>query len=264
MRDRGHTPFMLPLLGILLASGFLGGCGEGGGDSPEFPKVAVNEPAADLVSRGAVVSGTVRFDGPLPRLATVEMGSDAVCKASNTGTVHTEAIVVGADRGLRDVLVHVVKGLETYTFALVEQVAELDQDGCVYKPHVLAVRTHQPVVFKNSDNTAHNINTKSDTPQGFNKTTSSKGSTATWQFRKPELDIRTKCDIHPWMEAWIHVLDHPYFAVSAETGAFELPKGLPPGTYTLEARHPTLGAQSQEITIGEGAGTASMTFTFKR
>ena len=70
-----------------------------------------------------------------------------------------------------------------------------------------------------------------------------------------------KCDVHGWMNAYVGVLDHPYFAVTGADGKFEL-KALPPGTYTIEAWHEKLGAQTQSVTIGEKE-TKDVTFTFK-
>jgi hypothetical protein len=73
--------------------------------------------------------------------------------------------------------------------------------------------------------------------------------------------IRVKCNIHPWMHAFIGVVGNPYFAVSGEDGSFEL-KNLPPGDYTLEAWHETLGTEEQKVTV-PASGKSTARFTFK-
>ena len=67
----------------------------------------------------------------------------------------------------------------------------------------------------------------------------------THTFTAKEVMVPFKCDVHGWMNAYVGVLDHPYFAVTDKDGKFEL-KALPPGTYTIEAWHEKLGAQTAE------------------
>jgi Carboxypeptidase regulatory-like domain len=61
------------------------------------------------------------------------------------------------------------------------------------------------------------------------------------------------------MSAYAGVLTHPYFAVTAGGGSFEL-KNVPAGTYTIEAWHEALGTQVQTVTLGE---KESKTIDFK-
>ena len=252
---------LLSATGIVLLS-----CSNGGGGASEtgFPEITVKEPTAEALQSGAMLKGIVEFEGN-GRRSKMSMAADRVCSASHEEPPLTEGIVA-TDGRLRDVMVYISKGLEDYRFPWVTEAATIDQVGCVYKPHVLAVRTRQPVKFLNSDATSHNVNSAEGTKlgQGFNKTTPTKGSSFEWQFRKAELGIRVKCDIHPWMSATIHVLDHPYFSVTDEQGQWEFARALPPGRYTLTAVHPGLGDQSEEIEIKAGEAPTLPTFKFKR
>jgi len=242
----GRLPalFAISVLGAALAM-VLVACGE---EEPTYPEVVVNEPSPEDLAKGSVVSGSILWEGRRPRRRKLSMG-DAYCMSVNENPL-SEKYVIGDDGGLRDVFVYVKQGLEDYTFANETTPAVVDQINCVYKPHVIGVRVHQPVQFRNSDATAHNVHVEGS--QGFNKVTASKGSSFIRQFKRPQLEIMTKCDIHPWMKAWIHVVDQPYFAVSDEEGKWAFPRPLPPGTYTLEAVHAGLGKKSFEVTVEEG------------
>jgi len=83
----------------------------------------------------------------------------------------------------------------------------------------------------------------------------------THTFDKPEVMVPFKCDVHGWMNAYVGVLDHPYFAVSDANGSFDI-KNLPPGTYTIEAWHEKLGTMQQKVTVDDKE-TKDVPFTFK-
>ncbi len=231
------------------------------GDSePEYPPIQVNEP--DLAN-ASEVGGTVTFEGRPPSRRPIAMSADAACKQMHGSNPLDERIVVTNGK-LRDVLVYVSKGFEQWTFDWLKTSTVLDQVGCVYVPHVLAVRTYQPILIKNSDNTTHNVNTTgSRKGQGFNRSMHARGSELHRRFKKRELRLPVRCQIHPWMNAWIHVLDHPYFAVTGENGRWTFPRKLPPGTYTLTALHPKLGKQERQVTV-EADKSASYDFSFTK
>jgi len=164
------------------------------------------------------------------------------------------------DGGLADVLVYVKSGLKG-TFPPPADAALLDQKGCDYHPHMLAMRTGQPLKIRNSDDTLHNIHPR---PQGnpeFNLGQARQGMESTRQFDKAEVMIPVGCDVHPWMRAFISVFDHPFFTVSKEDGTFEI-KGLPAGEYEIEAFHGKLKSQAQKVTVKDGE-SATLNFTFK-
>lgn len=266
MTDQASSPsralVSLVVLAALAAGITLAVSSCGGDEEPEYPEITVNEPDAESLAKGTTLGGKAHWDGNVPKRAPINMGADPFCKNAGEG-MKSERFVVSASGGLRDVFVHVTKGLEAWTFDYATEPVTIDQDNCVYVPHVIGVRAYQPIIFKNSDATAHNVNTR-DSGQGFNKTTSSKGSEFRWQFRKPQLDLRARCDIHPWMNAWIHVVTHPYFATTDDEGNWTFPRALPPGKYTIEARHANAGTKTAEVTIEEGKTPPPLEFRFSR
>jgi hypothetical protein len=137
----------------------------------------------------------------------------------------------------------------------------LDQKGCRYTPHVLGVQVGQPLEVLNSDPTLHNVHALPTANREFNTGQPLAGMKHTHRFSTREVMVPFKCDVHPWMRAFIGVLDHPYFGVTTADGTFRL-EGLPPGTYTVEAWHETLGMQTQSVTIG-AKESRDVAFSFK-
>jgi len=160
-----------------------------------------------------------------------------------------ESVVVNSDGTLRNTIVHIKAGLGDRVFAPPEA-AVIDQKGCVYLPHVSAVQTNQLITFLNSDPTLHNIHAVAKVNSPFNVGMAIKGQKVTRFFSKPEI-VRMKCDVHSWMLSYVGVFDNPFHAVTGDEGTFVL-KGLPAGTYELEAWHETYGTRSQPLTLADG------------
>jgi hypothetical protein len=177
------------------------------------------------------------------------MDSDPKCASQHTEPVLSQAMVVNDKGQMQWVFVRVKSGLSG-TFPAPATPAVLDQHGCMYVPHVMGVMVNQPVAILNSDATLHNVNVKPTANKGFNMGMPVKGMKIEQKFSKPELGIPFKCDVHPWMGATLHVVDNPFFAVSDVEGRFEI-KGLPPGTYTLEAVHESakVPARTFQVTV---------------
>ena len=138
---------------------------------------------------------------------------------------------------------------------------KIDQQGCRYVPHVLGVQVGQPLEVGNSDETTHNVHALPDTNREFNFAQYVKGQKTVQTFTAAEVMVPFKCDLHGWMNAFIGVVAHPYFAVTADGGKFEI-RNLPPGKYTIEAWHEKAGRQTQEVTVGE-KDSKSITFTYR-
>jgi hypothetical protein len=164
------------------------------------------------------------------------------------------------DGGLADVLVYVKSGISG-TYPPPTEPAVLDQKGCDYTPHMLAMRAGQPLKIRNSDDTLHNIHPRPTVNTEFNIGQPRQGMESTKQFDKPEVMIPVGCDVHPWMRAYISVLAHPFYSISKEDGTFEI-TGLPAGEYEIEAYHGKLKAQTQKISVKDGEA-AKLNFTFK-
>jgi len=135
----------------------------------------------------------------------------------------------------------------------------LDQDGCRYHPHVLGIQVGQTLAIKNSDGILHNIKAKAKANRPFNISQPAV-MTSTKTFDKPEVMVALECNVHGWMHAWLAVLPHPFFGVSGGDGSFTI-KGLPPGTYTIEAWHEKYGAQTASVTVA-GSETKTADFSF--
>ena len=246
------------------------GCGE---SQPSPAPAAQTAPAtaptdtADSSRRGpeakadgpGTIIGAVTFTGTAPKPRPLPMDSDPLCVAEPGAT--SELLLVGPGNGIKNVFVYVKDGLGTRRYAVPATPVLLDQKGCRYVPHVLGVQMGQSVEVVNSDPTLHNVHALAKANQEFNQGQPLPGMKLTRQFSTREVMVPFKCDVHSWMNAWVGVLDHPYFAVTAADGSFSL-KGLPPGTYTIEAWHETLGTQTQSVTIGEKESKDIM-FTFK-
>jgi hypothetical protein len=247
----------LCLAAALSAALLVGGCG-GGAPAPASAPPA-NAKRVDASVAG-IVGGRVTYEGAVPANAAINLESDPVCVRARPTGLTLDTVLVN-DGGLEHVFVYVKDGLGDYYFDTPTTPVTLDQKGCHYSPHVFGVRTGQPLEIVNSDATLHNVNAMAHVNQGFNMGQAIQGMKSAKVFTAPEVMIRIKCDVHGWMTAYAGVLSHPYFAVTANGGAFAL-KDLPAGTYTIEAWHEKLGAQTQIVTIA-AKETKNISFTFK-
>ena len=204
------------------------------------------------------ITGKVMLEGSPPANPVIKMASDPACGSAE---VRGESYVV--DNGaLQNVFVYIKDGLgNKYIFDTPTEPVKLDQKGCHYVPHVVGVRTTQPLEISNSDATLHNVHGLPKDNREFNQGQPIQGVKNTVTFDTAEVLIPFKCDVHAWMNAYVGVVDHPYFAVTGDGGKFEL-RGLPPGTYSIEAVHEKLGRQSQSITLGE-KDVKDLSFSFK-
>lgn len=233
-----------------------------GGGAPESAAPAATAPLVNPVdaATAGTVGGRITFAGTPPKAGMVRMESDPNCVQQGAAATD-ETIVMGDGGAVQNVFVYVKDGLGDLRFPVPSTRVLLDQKGCRYAPHVLGAQVGQSVEVLNSDPTLHNVHATPATNREFNTGQPLPGMKHTHQFSTKEVMVPFKCDVHPWMRAYIGVLDHPYFAVTGADGAFTL-KGLPPGTYTVEAWHETLGTQTQTVTIGERE-TKDIAFSFK-
>jgi plastocyanin len=212
-------------------------------------------------SKAGRVSGRVAIEGPVPGNPPIKTDSDPYCARTNTDGLSAETFVVDSGQGLNNVFVYVKDGLGTYYFDTPATAVTLDQKGCRYTPHVAGVQTGQPIEILNSDSTLHNVNAVANVNRGFNFAQAMQGFKNTVSFTAPEVMVRIKCDVHGWMNAYVGVLPHPYFAVTSGGGKFEL-TNVPAGTYVVEAWHEKLGTQTQNVTLGEKE-SKELSFAFK-
>lgn len=201
------------------------------------------------------ITGTITLKGTPPKEKEITpLKEDPTCGKLHSEMPTTHFYVVGPNGALADVVVS-VQGAKGAAGAAAEPVT-LDQKGCEYVPQILAVQTGQKIVVKNSDPVLHNVHDLPTTAgnQEQNKAQMPGGPPLDFSFSKPEDFLKFKCDVHPWMFAWVSVFDHPYFAVSGKDGTFKI-SNVPAGKYTLKAMHRKAGATTQEIEVKEGAPT---------
>lgn len=208
----------------------------------------------------ASITGAVTFSGKAPRPQRIVMKADEECEALHTEGALDESVVVNRDGALGNVFVWVKRGLEGWRFPVPSEPVTLEQKGCVFVPHVLGVQVRQDVLIRNRDPLLHNVHSHSKRNFGFNFG-QTVGKENRESFRRPEVMVTVKCDMHPWMSCHIGVLPHPFFAVTGDDGSFEL-KGLPPGDYTIEAWHEVYGAKTMNITVGDKE-TTKLQFGFE-
>ena len=208
------------------------------------------------------IQGKITFDGKAPKMKSLRMDADPVCVANNEVAPRKEWLILDENNGLKNVLVFVKESPSnslTGDYSPPENPAVIDQNGCVYIPHVLGMMVGQDLDILNSDGTLHNIHALPKVNKEFNKAMPRSKKQMTVQFDKSEKPSKVKCDVHPWMGAFIGVFDHPYFAVTGDDGSYVI-SGLEPGDYTIEAWHEKLGSQTANVTVGDSAAN----FTFKK
>jgi len=210
---------------------------------------------------GGTLSGTVKFEGTPPKPTKIDMSFDPNCAKAHPTPPTTEEVVTGAGGGLANVVVYVADGLANQTFQPPTQPVVLEQKGCVYVPHVIALQANQKLDVVNSDLTTHNIHPSPANNREWNMT-QPHAVPIEQTFAREEVAIPVKCNVHPWMKGYIAVLKHPYFAVTDKSGHFEV-KDLPPGTYTINAWQEKFGVQTQKVTVTAGQ-SANLEFVFKQ
>lgn len=241
----------------LVAAG-CGGEGDSGEATGETEAAASMEHPVDEATAGSV-TGFVTFTGTPAAPEPIDMSDEAVCAEKHSEAPTRQVAIVGPDGGLSNVFVHVTSGLDGMQFPA-DDAEVLDQEGCIYQPHVLALATGQDLQVRNSDDVLHNVNATPTENRGFNRSQPQADMEFTTSFAVPEVMIPVRCDVHGWMEAYIGVTDHPYHAVTGEDGSFSLDR-LPPGEYEIQAWHEHYGTSSQTVTVPE-SGEVEVTFEF--
>jgi len=249
-----RAPARLALFLFAVAAAACGSPGQPEGGAPASP---VSAPAPTPIG-ASTISGTIKLEGTPPEARVIRMSSDPLCMPE--GPTVSEVVLVGPGNGLQNVFVYVKDGLGDRTFPAPQTPVVLDQRGCKYMPHVFGVQVGQPVRILNSDPTLHNVHAVPKVNTEFNFGQPLKGMEATRTFDKPEIMVPFRCDVHGWMAAFGGVVPHPFFAVSSPDGSYEI-KGLPAGTYTIEAWHERFGLQTQTVTVdGTAPGTAAFAY----
>jgi len=213
------------------------------------------------------ISGVVSFNGTPPAPKKIDTAADPVCGQKNPNLMTDDTMV--KDGKLANVFVYIKDGsveggkkIGEYTWETPTAAVKLDQNGCHYVPHVLGVMVNQKLQITNSDATQHNIHWTPKLNPEWNQSQPNGAPAIEKSFARSEVLVPVKCNQHPWMRSYIGVMKHPLFAVSSETGAFEI-RGVPPGKYTVVAwrEGTTPEEKPMEVTVTAN-GTAKADFSF--
>jgi len=207
------------------------------------------------------ITGKIYFEGDRPKLLPLNMGKDPVCQSEHTGTVYAEDGAVNENGTLPNAFVYVKGSNASVKVVPPRNSVDLTQQGCMYEPHVLGIMVGQPLQVQTLDPTTHNIHVMASGNREWNVTQEPGSASAIRKFTRAEIMIPVHCNEHPWMKAYIGVVDNPYFAVTGNKGSFVL-KGLPAGKYIVAVWTATFGSQEQEVTVG-ASESATANFTFR-
>jgi plastocyanin len=201
--------------------------------------------AASAVS----ITGTALYEGKVPALKPLAVAAEPIC-AKKHPTVPNEMLVLGSGNTMANVVVRVVGGLPAgKSYPAPTTPITMDQVGCQYVPHVIGLMVGQPLKVLNSDGVLHNVHALPKINKQFNMAMPPTRKEATETFTKEEGMFVIKCDVHPWMQSYVGVFSHPFFAVTGADGKYTI-KDLPAGTYEIEAWHERLGTQKTKVTVG--------------
>lgn len=244
--------------------------GGGGGQTPVEPAAgsgdtgSAAEPAGEPIQGTAILRGRVMLEGTpkeMPSLLALMQQKEPKCAEVHAEPPKAEQVVVGENGGLANVFVYISKGMKRQPAPSAPVI--FNQKGCIYSPHVLGVQVGQKLLVENDDPVVHNVNMQPEKNTPINKGQAAGSPPVEVTFRKPEVPFVVKCDIHPWMNARVGVVEHPFFTVTDPDGTFQMSQKLPPGKYTLTAWHELYKTLEKEFTVTDGQEAAEVDFTFK-
>jgi plastocyanin len=210
----------------------------------------------------ATITGTVTYEGKVPNLRPLSMDADPVCASKHKEPVPNQMLELGkTGNTMGNIIVRVVSGLPAgKTYPPPKDPVVMDQNGCIYEPHVFVIQEGQTFKVLNSDGILHNVHALPTVNAQFNMAMPPSRKEAEHVFDKPEGPFEIKCDVHPWMTAYTMVVTNPFYSVTKEDGKFTI-SNLPAGTYEIEAWHERLGKKVEKVTVGEDE-TKTVDFKF--
>ena len=267
MLTRSTKVWLMAVLVLSLAA-MAGSCGGKGPGTGENTNTGGGGTAYTPTGKEGTVKGTISFAGTVPEAKKIDTSADAACTSKSPNLMTEDSVV--KDGKLANAFVYIKEGtidgggkITATTFTVPSDPVVLDQNGCHYVPHVLGIQANQTLKVTNSDPTQHNIHPSPRVNEEWNQTQPNGAPPIEKKFARTEVLIPVKCNQHPWMKAYIGVLKHPFFAVSAADGTFTI-KGVPPGKYTIAAWHEggaTGTEKTMDVTVAaNGSATADFSF----
>ena len=208
------------------------------------------------------IAGVIHYQGPIPKPKPIVMKQDEYCARVHTGNpAYYQDGEVNKNGTLPNAFVFITGSFKKIKFPVPRQPVTLDQQGCVYVPHVLGIMPGQKLRVVSSDLTTHNIHFLPKMNRSSNQSQTPGAAPFTRVFTHPEIMISVMCNQHPWMKAYIGVTSNPFYAVTGGTGTFDI-HNVPAGVYTIEAWTATFGTQKTTVTV-KPQETSQADFTFK-
>ena len=226
--------------------------------SLQSDSVVIAKPAAG----SSAINGRVLFKGPAPVQKLINLHQDAACDVDSKEQFYSEDVVLNPDSSLANVFIYISEGLASQHDAAPVDPKILDQHHCRYVPHVLGIQVGQTLKILNSDPTFHNVHAAAQKNKAFNLGMSKVEKVKTRTFDQAEVMIPLRCNVHPWMNAYIGVVEHPFYSVTDSTGSFKL-QAVPAGEYVIAAWHEVFGRLEQKIKLAEKE-TKTLEFIFTR
>jgi plastocyanin len=243
---------------VVLPLFLLAACG-GGPQAKTETQASLPEAHVDSATAGTI-TGRILFKGEAPVMPVIDMSSNPQCERQHHSPVRAEVVVVNGNGTLKNVFVWIKAGLPPARWTPPAEAARLEQNGCVYQPHMLGIMKGQRLEILNDDPVNHNVHAESVVNPAWNESQPPRAEHKFKQFDSEEVLFPFTCSVHPWMRSYLGVSPHPFFAVTGEEGTFTL-KGVPPGTYTIEAVHEKYGKKEGQLTLAP-SGSAVMEFTY--
>jgi plastocyanin len=216
----------------------------------------------NMLASAGTITGTITYDGPIPKFKEIKMDADPICLTHHNAPVYPQTLLLGDNQTLGNVFVYVKSGLPKTAYPPPAEPVVITQKGCEYTPHVAGVLIGQTLKILNPDGTLHNVHAMSKINPEFNLAMPKFRTETSKTFDKAEFMFPMKCDVHPWMGAWISVMDHPFFATTPKEGTFTI-VNLPEGVYEVEAWHEKLGTKTMKVTVGAD-DTQTLEFVFSK
>ncbi len=205
------------------------------------------------------ISGTVTYEGEPIRRYPLRMDADPNCAAMYDGKrVLSRDNLIGDNGAVENVFVYLREAPEGAEGGMPAEAVRLEQRGCLYTPRILGVRVEQDIVIVNDDPTLHNVRALAKANRPFNIGQPARGK-RTKSFRAPEKPIRVKCDVHPWMSAYVFVMEHSFHSTTGSDGKYRI-DGLPAGSYDLVFWHEKLGEQTVEVDVAADVEGLDLSF----
>jgi len=238
----------------------LAACGNATQPHPKVD-IVLSLPIAQIdAATAGTISGRVLFMGEPPGMPEIDMSSNPQCERQHVKPQKAETVVVNKNRTLSNVFVWIQGGLPKERWTPPAESARLDQKGCVYEPHVLGIMEGQQLEILNSDPINHDVHAECQVNAAWNESQPPRAEHKFKRFDSTEVLFPVTCSVHPWMRSYIGVSPHPFYAVTGDDGTFTL-KGVPPGTYTIEAVQEKYGRRQSKVTLAP-SGTATIDFTY--